>query len=414
MKRRFRLCSLPLCALLALLLAPPVAAQHYLPGARTFVPSPQALGMGGAATAYPSARTALFYNPAHLIRLHVTRAPVTMFGLSASISKNFSEQFNFYNDRLEPALDQGIGNLEQEEAQALFDDVVRLSDSPTVLSADVLLPSFVLNRGRYGFGGGLFAHSEVAYSVEDAGDDVPGMDFTALADFMAVAAGAADLSGLGLKGVSTGVTARYVQRYVSVKLKPFDAIDDDESLYVLGAGTLAFDLGLLYEAGFKGVPGKFYFGAVWSDLAENDFDYRFTAYYVKKEEVQNDEKIAGEVALAQERYQLRSSFRAGVAYLLPTLGGPVKETAFALDYVGYQGAAADQPLLGRLALGVQTKLGKALSLRTGLNQGYTTLGAGLQLSFARIDYAYYGSELGRLPGQAPGWHHRVQLSLGSF
>ena len=70
-------------------------ATAQAPGTSTLVPSPQALGMGGAAAAYPTARTALFYNPAHLTRIKVTRAPVTMLGFSVSLSNNFSEQLDF-------------------------------------------------------------------------------------------------------------------------------------------------------------------------------------------------------------------------------------------------------------------------------------------------------------------------------
>jgi hypothetical protein len=65
-------------------------------------------------------------------------------------------------------------------------------------------------------------------------------------------------------------------------------------------------------------------------------------------------------------------------------------------------------------MGVQTTVGHAFSVRAGLNQGYTTLGAGLELPFARIDYAFFGSEQGRVPGQSASRHHRIQVSLGSF
>ncbi|MFQ5568908.1 MAG: conjugal transfer protein TraF [Rhodothermales bacterium] len=401
-----------LCALF-LSLSWTVEAQQRVPGTRAFVPSPQVLGMGGAAAAYPTTRTALFYNPAHLTHLRVTRAPITMLGLSASISNNFPNQLDFYNDRLEPAIQEGIENLNEEDEQTLYEDVFREAGTPTVLSGDVLLPSFVLNRGAFGVGGGIFAHSEVAYSVEDAGAGVPGVDFTALVDLMAVAAGAVDFAPLGLKGLSAGVTSKYSQRYLSLKVKPVDAIDDDESLYVLGASSFGVDVGLLYSANLS-IPGQLNFGVVWSDLTLKNYDYSFTAYYTKNEEVRDDRAIATEVALAQERYQLSPTFRAGVAYVLPVLAGPLKETAVALDYIRYEDALVDQPVLGQLSLGLQTTLGKTLSLRTGLNQGYTTFGAGLQLSFVRIDYAYYGSEQGRLPGQSASWHHRVQVSLGSF
>lgn len=408
---RFALCV----ALLALFVVVPASAQQTL-GSRTFVPSPQALGMGGAGVAYPTARTALFYNPAHLTHVNVTRAPITMFGMGASISSNMGKQRAFYQDRLQPALDTGIENLSDEEQRALYDDIFAMASQPTVLKADLLFPSFVMNRGTFGFGGGIFAHNELAYNVDDAGAGVPGLDFAAIADIMAVGATSMDLGTMGLKGLSLGVTSKFTQRYLSLKVKPFDAIDDDESLYILGASTIAADFGVLYEMDPKSIPGKLYVGAVMSDLSLNKFSYDFSAYYARNEEEQNDTAIAAEVALADSRYQLHSSFRGGVTYMLPTLGGPLSETALSLDYVQQHRNAlvAQQPLLGRLSFGMQTTIGKTLSLRTGLNQGYSSFGAGLQLPFARIDYAFYGSELGQLPGQSPSWNHRVQLSLGSF
>ena len=397
-----------------LLLVTASAATAQVPGTRTFVPSPQALGMGDAAAAYPTARTALFYNPAHLTRLKVTRAPVTMLGFSASLSNNLSEQLDFYNNRLQPAIEAGIDNLDEEAMQALYDDVFKMGRAPTVLSGELLLPSFVMNRGSYGFGGGLFAHTAWTYNVEDAGAGVPAVDFTSLADFMAVASFGTDFSRFGFKSLSAGVTTKYAQRFLTLKVKPVDAIDEDESFYVLGASAAVADVGLLYEANFLPVPGKLYLGVVWSDMAFKDFDYKFTAYWEQREEVQDDDAIAAEVALAQERYQINSSFRAGVSYVLPGLGGAFKETAIALDYVRHGVTLPDQPLLSHLSLGFQTTLGNVFAVRAGLNQGYTTAGAGIQLPFARLDYAFFGSEQGRLPGQSASWHHRLQLSLGSF
>jgi hypothetical protein len=391
-----------------------VAAQQRTPGTRTFVPSPQALGMGGAAVAYPTTRTALFYNPAHLTHLKVSRAPITMLGASLSLSNNFRQQLHFYNERLQPAIDQGIETLEESEEQALYDDVFRMGDAPAALGSELLLPSFVISRDSYGYGGGLFAHSEWLYNVDDPGTGVPGVDFTVLFDFMAVASAGTDLSTLGVQGLSVGMTAKYAQRYLTVKVKPVDAIGQDESLYVLGASAATTDLGLLYEADFLHAPGKLYFGLVWSDLALKNFDYRFSAYWAKNEEVQDNDAIAAEVATAQERYPIQSSVRAGVAYVMPGLGGPFEETAFALDYIQFKDPLVKQSLLGHLSMGVQTTMRRIFSVRAGLNQGYTTLGVGLQFSFARFDYAFYGSEQGRLPGQAASWHHRLQISLGSF
>lgn len=392
-------------------LAAPVQAQHRL-GSRTFVAAPQALGMGSAAAAFPSPQTALFYNPAHLTRLRVTKSPITMLGLGVALTNNVRDQYAFYNDHLLPALDAGIDNLDDATERSLYDDMFRLGSTPTVLTGDILLPSFAMNRGNLGFGGGLFIHTETAYRVEDAGAGVPGLDFTSLADFMAVASVASDFSSIGARNLSAGVTAKYAQRYLMLKDKPLDAFEEDESLYVLGDAVLGFDLGMLYELKLPSVPGQLYLGATWYDLTLGEQDYKFAAYYVRNEEVQKDDVIAEEVALARERFQVHSSFRGGAAYVLPALGGPLKETAIAVDYV--TGSMDTDALLGHLSLGVQTTLGSRLALRTGLNQGYTSLGFGINLTLVQIDYAYYGSEQGRLPGQSPSWHHRVQISLGSF
>lgn len=352
-----------------------VAAQQRALGTRTFVPSPQVLGMGGAAAAYPTPRTALFYNPAHLAKLNVSRAPVTMLGGSFSISNNFSEQINFYNDRLQPAIDAGIDNLEESEEQLLYDEVFRMGGSPTVFGGDILLPSFVMSRESHGYGGGIFAHSESTYNIEDAGAGVPGVDFTALVDLMAVASFGTDFSAMGFRDLSVGVTTKYAQRYLTLKVKPVDAFDEDESFYILGASAVTADFGLLYEASFIRTPGKLYFGVVWSDFALKNFDYQFNAYWVKNEAVQDNDAIATDAATAQQRYPIRSTMRVGLAYVLAGKG-LFKETALALDYVQSEDPLVEQPLLGHLSMGLQTTMGKVFSVRAGLNQGYTTVGAG--------------------------------------
>ena len=249
-----------LCVVFSLMVVGTVAAQHRTLGTRTFVPSSQALGMGGAAAAYPTPRTALFYNPAHLAKLNISRAPLTMLGGSISISNNFSKQINFYNDRLQPAIDAGLDNLEDSEEQLLYDEVFRLGGAPTVFKGEILLPSFVLSRESHGYGGGLFTHSEWAYNVEDAGAGVPSIDFTSLVDFMAVASFGTDFSMVGFKGLSAGVTAKYAQRFLTLKVKPVDAIDDDESFYVLGSSAAVadgHDGEALLDVGFDAVFAQF-------------------------------------------------------------------------------------------------------------------------------------------------------------
>jgi hypothetical protein len=57
-------------------------------------------------------------------------------------------------------------------------------------------------------------------------------------------------------------------------------------------------------------------------------------------------------------------------------------------------------------------LGKRLSLRAGINQGYPTLGAGLNLWILNVDYAFSGFERGLFPGADPIFKHLVNVSVG--
>lgn len=52
-----------------------------------------------------------------------------------------------------------------------------------------------------------------------------------------------------------------------------------------------------------------------------------------------------------------------------------------------------------------------IDLRAGLNQGYPTLGAGVDLWLIRLDAAYYKEEVGIYPGQTPSERVQVGLSL---
>ena len=64
----------------------------------------------------------------------------------------------------------------------------------------------------------------------------------------------------------------------------------------------------------------------------------------------------------------------------------------------------------KIHLGVELGL-PLIDIRAGLNQGYYTLGAGLDLGILRLDAATYGVELGEYPGQLEDRRYVVQLTL---
>lgn len=52
-----------------------------------------------------------------------------------------------------------------------------------------------------------------------------------------------------------------------------------------------------------------------------------------------------------------------------------------------------------------------IDLRAGLNQGYPTLGVGLDFFLLRVDLAQYTEELGVYPGQTPSARYKLSISL---
>ena len=64
----------------------------------------------------------------------------------------------------------------------------------------------------------------------------------------------------------------------------------------------------------------------------------------------------------------------------------------------------------KLHLGIEATI-LMLAVRAGLNQGYYTLGAGVDLGLLRVDAATYGVELGEYPGQLEDRRYVVQATL---
>ena len=419
---RFLVCAATLLALFLLtFLAPPARGQSYSQTARAFVQEPAALGMGDAGVAFPTETTAFFYNPAHLTAAASPKPRVQILGVRGALSTNLFEQVAFYRDDLEPAIDRGFGNLEDDELEALYDEARRLGRRRAFAGADVLLPNVTMRLGPLGVGAGLFAHSLVRYRFEDAGAGAPAVNFAAQGDLTGLASGAWDLSPLSAGGLSLGLTAKVARRYLSVKDKSLDAIDEDEDIHLLKADALGLDVGFRYTVDLP-LPGRLHAGLAVFDAASTGFDYAYDRTLVEngRDETsgaaaqEETRLIAQEEALANERYALHPSYRAGLAYTAPSFLGLFGETGLALDYLGYKQPRVEQSFLAHLRLGMQVRVGRLLAVRAGLSQGYPTAGAGLELGFARLDYAFYGFEEGRLPGQVPSYNHTLRLAFGLF
>lgn len=70
----------------------------------------------------------------------------------------------------------------------------------------------------------------------------------------------------------------------------------------------------------------------------------------------------------------------------------------------------DEQLGKKLHLGIEFDL-PLVSVRAGLNQGYYTLGLGVDMAMVRVDAATYGVELGEYPGQHEDRRYLVQATM---
>jgi hypothetical protein len=409
--------------LLSLLLAAasPAQAQNDMQTNRSFVTSPKVLGMGDAGVALASRQTSFFYNPAHIGRtaglIHINFA-----GVHGSISNSVVDQVEFFNDRLQPAIDTGIDNLSDQELRSLYEDAFAHGQRRSTVDGQFLLPSVTVGGKGIGVGAGLFATTGVDYRIENAGLGLPQLNVVSTTDLMGVATAGVDLGKLtGMTGLALGITGKYTRRFLTIKDKPIDAFSSEENIYVLEGRSLGFDVGVLYDVGLVPIPGTLTVGATAYDIRASDFDYIFygtpSDLPVIGEQIDDgtmtvdSEEVAREVARANDQYALSPSYRLGVAYQPPSVGF-LGSLSVAADYIGYKNPVVDQSFLTHLHLGAQLRLIRILKVRGGFSQGYPTFGGGLGLGIIHFDYAYHGVEDGRIPGQIYNQRHSAQVRIG--
>ena len=71
---------------------------------------------------------------------------------------------------------------------------------------------------------------------------------------------------------------------------------------------------------------------------------------------------------------------------------------------------SDEQIGKKVHLGTEISL-PLIDLRAGINQGYTTYGAGFDFFLFKVDAAYYKEELGVYPGQTPDTRYEIGISL---
>ena len=382
-----------------------------------------ALGRGGTRAAAPTLDSPFFSNPAHLTA--ESGFKLTILGATTGVGGNVIETYDFYDDVLGPALEEGLDTIRDEDPDrldALYAEARRVGAGHKTANVAAFAPSARYNGGAFAVGGGLFGNVTTrALLSSRSGGGVPFIDAYGQADVMVPLAVAAPvpaemLEALPVGSVSVGASATFLRRYVTAKDKPIDAIDPDgEKLYLLSGNTLRGGLGVY--ARDVGVPGLD-LGTSLMNVGGN-VNYSLDQSWTLEgpDDLPDDQsEIDATIATFEER-AARPEFRVGAAYRvqLPAMPDPyVSDIVVAADYTSLSTSNAEQSVQAGLRGGVSATLASVLGVRAGVSQGMATGGASLMSRYARLDFVTYGVEDARLLGGAPRRAYALQVRFGLF
>ena len=374
-KYSFWLTAVPIMCLLLLF---PVEDTWSGVDSPVFRPDMKALGMGGAFLAAADNANALIYNPALLSR---TGFDLLIPSLRFHLDNDFLDVANFVVDHRDDfALFDTLysGHMDSSSIEELDEFLEEMTPYENRWGKTRFAPMFSLSLHNFGFG--IFNTTDI-WIKADRGIYNPRVYGQAISNLVFLTGYAQPIR----HNVTVGLTGKYISRRRSglIKIAASDLDGTNEVLMPAydqlktedkGCGL---DLGVLYTH-----RPHLNFGFVLHDAIG----------WIGSEHV-------------------RKNLKAGVAYqwqAFPLL--PFKKSVVAADIEDLLFTTGDT-FFKRIHFGAATSF-LVFGLRAGFNQGYPSVGVGLNLLIFKIDYAYYGEELSPYPGQEAEWYHTLQLAIG--
>ncbi|RLD16369.1 MAG: hypothetical protein DRI36_05735, partial [Caldiserica bacterium] len=323
-----------------------------------------------------------------------------IFNLRIGISNDVLKTYEFYDENKDEL--ENFDELSSERQQELTNEIIdRITHYRNRITLNVPDFCFVPKSGFINIGFGLFAGGDFGLKFKK-GILVPKIQFWGSADAIA-------MIPVSMK-IPTPILPGKIAASITPKLVYRASIDDE--LTVLEFENYDFDL----------QPGKgigFDLSFIWElndRLRIGGVLHDFTRTKISYEEVKDGTTT---VKSAYSSY-INPDLSIGIAYkpkrIYYWIGKSVSFPQFITLLVDVRNIFYkkepfyEATFFKKLHLGAEADL-KILKLRGGFYQGYPSFGLGLDLWFLEIDYAFWGRELGRYPGQIPEWNHMISIRL---
>lgn len=353
-----------------------------------FLPmSPQVMGMGGSFIADAHGYDSFFYNPAGFSRsggsftlLSATTwayaRPDELFALGQKLSGgtgSSSSTLSFLNNQVTSGgfgigASAGIGYV----GNGLGLGMMIIEDS--YLYGSSLMGASGYLTATIGFIGGLSVPFDVLGFRLHVGGDIRPM--------VRVHAPISNSVALGmLTAIADGQDV----------LAPLNSAD---TLYGVGVGL---DLGAIAELGW------FTFGLSVRDVGGTQFKYNQNTFGTFSNTFGSTLRFPGGIPVTADQYVIPMNVGLGAAFH-PDLGATKYwiDPSISLDVQDLGGVlGGSNSLWYALHAGAQLRLINMFALRTGLNQGYLTFGAGVKLLVLDVNFALFTQELGVHLGDQP-------------
>jgi hypothetical protein len=370
-----------------------------------FIRGIRPLGMGGAFVAVADDENAVFYNPAGLTQR--TGGQFILFDLPIDVGTDIFDFYKFFNDNQDDL--KNFDKLSNARQIALLDQI---NGNIVSLRPNLRLGfpnlSYLSKPGFLAYGFGIFNQEEIGFQFNRS-LIIPSISYWGNADTMLGVPVAHKFTKLPFipGSISAGATLKYIYRgKISELNRSVLEFDNLDPVVQFGSGFGA-DLGGLYQ-----LNDRWNFGLQITDL--NGTNISFPEVTSTK---------AGEPNRPAYTGSIPSQMNVGTAYVPSKItywidGRSIStkdRVIFALDLRDISNS--DEPLTDstfwkKVHMGVEYRL-STLSLRGGFGSGYPSIGVGVRVPYLglRLEYAYWGQELGRYAGQLPEYNHQINIAL---